>query len=198
MRAEPVATEEGQSQENFLNEIYEDDMAAENAILDMIDRTEPPGIPPDIAPTRPGGRPAKVNPIKLVAWRQAHKASIRETAMQWKVSEATVKRLSRDYGPAAALERERWQRERLDEELRQHEYEYGMMFLRLRNQRLRWVEFEWFGRCQRAKGTPQEDATEAARAAALDEADRQFREEWLRTIGPIPSGRGGSEQVEKG
>lgn len=169
-----------------MSEAYEHDMAAEQAILDHFARVEQVCEDAQERPRSVGGRPPKVDPIKLVAWRQGRKASIAETAKRWNVSEATVKRLSRDYGQAAEAERERYELERLDKELAAHEYELRMMFLRQRNEHLSWVSFGWFGAEQAAKNTPREAAVVAARDAALEKADREFREEWESRMGPIP------------
>lgn len=173
-----------------MSEAYEDDLADEQALFDRIEAANAGGggFGGDIEPPiNTGGRPHKIEPIKLVAWRQAHKASIAETAKRWSVSPATVKRLTRDYADAAKLERQRWESERLDHELWQHEYDLAMMFLGQRNKHLAFVDqFHWFGRCKRAKGTDQEAAVNAARDAAIEEADREFRETWERCMGPIP------------
>jgi hypothetical protein len=172
--------------EHFVSDAYEDDMAAERAILDQIAHAEPIDDQPELKVRNMGGRPPKVDPIKLVAWRQGRKATIAETAKRWNVSEATVKRLSRDYAKAAEAERERFQMERLDKELEAHEHSLQMMFLRQRNDHLSWVSLRWFSAEEAAKGTPNEAAVMAARQAALDEADRLFREDWERHMGPVP------------
>lgn len=169
-----------------MSDAYEDDMAAEQAILAQIARAEQLDEEPQQKTGSSGGRPPKVDPIKLVAWRQGRKATIAETAKRWNVSEATVKRMSREYAKAAEAERERFQMERLDKELEAHEDDLRMMFLRQRNEHLSWVSFRWFGAEEAAKGTPDEAAVMAARQAALDEADRQFREDWERHMGPLP------------
>lgn len=166
--------------------VYNDEIAQEQAIIDRLATVEPAPESVQNASRKLGGRPTKVEPIKLVAWRQAHNASIPETAKRWNVSPATVKRMCRDYGAAAKLERQRWEHERLDEELRQHEYAHSMMFLGHRNKHLSWISFQWFSACEAAKGTPQEASVEAARKAALAEAERDFREDWERCMGPIP------------
>jgi hypothetical protein len=174
-----------------VSDAYEDDMAAEQAILDQIARAEPVEEEPQPKLRSSAGRPAKVDPIKLVAWRQGRKASIAETAKHWKVSEATVKRLSRKYAKAAEAERERFQMERLDSELAAHEYELRMMFLGQRNRHLSWVSERWFGAEEAARGTPNEAAVLAARDAALEEADRKFGEEWESRMGPLSDLFGG-------
>ena len=81
-------------------------MAAEAEIFAMIDRTDERHDTPD-EPGQISGRPNKVDPVKLVAWRQGRDASISETARHWGVSVATVKRLSRVHAVAAAQERAR-------------------------------------------------------------------------------------------
>jgi hypothetical protein len=169
-----------------VSDAYEDDMASEQAIFDQIGRAEPVDDEPQPKVQSNGGRPPKVDPIKLVAWRQGRKATIAETAKRWNVSEATVKRMSREYAKAAEAERERFQTERLDKELEAHEDDLRMMFLRQRNEHLSWVSFRWFGAEEAARGTPDEGVVMAARQAALDEADRQFREDWERHMGPVP------------
>ena len=167
------------------NTVYDDELAEEQALIERMATAEV--APSDLEARTPKvGRPPKVEPIKLVAWRQAHKASIADTAKRWHVSEATVKRLCRQYGEAAELERQRWQCEQLDRELQEHEYAYRVMFLRQRSQHLYWAEFGWLGACERAKGTAQEDTVRAARDAALATAERQFNEDWSRSMGPIP------------
>src|SRR4051794_34127026 len=111
------------TKEHRVSDAYEDDIATEQAILDQLAGAEPIEREPQ-GPRRSGvGRPPKVDPIKLVAWRQGRKATIAETAKRWNVSEATVKRLSREYAKAAEAERERYQMERLDKELEAHEYD---------------------------------------------------------------------------
>ena len=127
----------------------------------------------------------KVDAIKLVAWRQGRNASIAETAKRWNVSEATVKRLSREHGEAAKAERQRYQMQRLDEELQQHEYELRVMFLGQRNRHLNWVDMWWHRSVETARGTPNEAAVIAAREEALEKADRDFREEWESCMGPL-------------
>lgn len=172
-----------------MSDVYEDEMAAERALLDRMEAIECQQEQDELTGPKPsskGGRPSKVDPVKLVAWRQAHSATVAETAKRWNVSEATVKRLSREYGDAAKAERKRWQCERLDEELRQHEYGYRMMFLSQRNKHIGWVDLQWFTACEEARGTPTEAATEAAREAAIERADREFRAEWERRMGPVP------------
>jgi AraC-like DNA-binding protein len=171
-----------------LSDAYDDDMDAEQAILDRINAAEAeqdvPGSPAE-QPRTIGGRPPKVDPIKLVAWRQAHSATVAETAKRWNVSKPTVQRLSREYGEAAKAERQRYQMERLDKELRAHEYGLRVMFLGQRADHLSRVSSRWFSAEEVAKGTPAEASVAAAREAALDEADREFREDWERCVGPI-------------
>jgi hypothetical protein len=160
-------------------------MAAEEAILDQIARAEAmEKEQPQKAHNR-GGRPSKVDPIKLVAWRQGRKATIAATAKHWNVSEATVKRLSREYAEAAEAERHRFQMERLDKELAAHERDLHMMFLGQRNRELSRVSERWFGAEEAARGTPDEAVVLAARDAALERAGREFREEWESRIGPL-------------
>ncbi len=169
-----------------MSDAYDNDMAAEQAIFNQIASAQEREKEQQQKPHSRGGRPSKVDPIKLVAWRQGRKATIAATAKHWKVSEATVKRLSRDYAEAAEAERQRFQMERLDKELEAHEYEIRTMYLRQRSEHLSWVSFRWFGAEEAAKGTPRETAVMAAKDAALDEADRQFREDWERRMGPVP------------
>lgn len=175
------------SEEHKVSDAYEDDMTAEEAILDQVaaaqarEQAEGPE-----KPRSNGGRPNKVDPIKLVAWRQGRKATIAETAKRWNVSEATVKRLSREYAQAAEAERERFQMERLDKELEAHEYDLWRMYHGQKNEHLNRVAFRWFGAEEAARGTPNEAAVMAARQAALDEAEREFREDWERCMGPVP------------
>ena len=178
----------GDGVENELSEAYEIDLNDEQAIFDRMtaqDTAEIPECPVDL-PINKGGRPFKVVPIKLVAWRQAHKASIRETAKRWCVSEASVKRMSRDYGEAAIQERKRWEGERLDTELRYAQNGYWQMYNRMHSERLYWVGLSWFPKCEAARGTEQATAIEAARDVALADACRDFRTEWERAMGPIP------------
>lgn len=169
-----------------LSEAYDDDTAAEQAILDHFGPEEQLLEDPQEQPRSIGGRPPKVDPVKLVAWRQGRNASIAETAKRWNVSEATVKRLSREYGKAAEAERQRYELERLDTELREHEYGQRMLFLRYRNEHLSWVSFGWFTAGEAARGTPNEAAVMAARQAAMDKADDEFRQDWERVMGPLP------------
>ena len=168
-----------------MSEAYEDDMAAEQAILDHFAREEAECEVLQEQPRSAGGRPPKVDPIKLVAWRQGRNASITETAKRWNVSEATVKRLSREYGKAAEAERQRYENERLDKELEAHAYELRVMFLGQRNRHLNWVDMWWHGPVEAARGTPNEAAVLGAREAALDKADREFREGWESRMGPL-------------
>jgi hypothetical protein len=168
-----------------LSEAYDDDMAAEQAILDHFAREEQVLEDPQEQPRSIGGRPPKVDPIKLVAWRQGRNASIAETAKRWNVSEATVKRLSREYGKAAEAERQRYEQERLDEELEAHAYGLRTMFLGQRNRHLNWVDMKWFSAVEAARATPNEVAVIAAREAALEKAEREFREDWERCMGPL-------------
>lgn len=168
------------------NSVYEEEMALEQAIVDRIAAAEPMPELPETKPRNGGGRPSKVEPIKLVAWRQAHKASIPETAKRWNVSPATVKRLCRDYGEAAKLERQRWQCEQLDKELRQHEHSLWQTFNGQLARHLSWVSLNWFPACEAAKGSEREVAIETAKEAALADAERAFRQDWERCMGPIP------------
>jgi hypothetical protein len=170
---------------------YEDDMAAERALLDRVEELqaqEEAELGPASLETSPrkGGRPTKVDPIKLVAWRQARKATVAATAKHWKVSERTVQQYSRDYAEAALAERKRWEIEKLDRELQHHENDRQLMYHRMRQEHLSWVGLEWFSKCEAARGTDQEEAVEAARDAALEEADRRFAEDWDRVMGPTP------------
>jgi hypothetical protein len=182
----PSAHALDKTKEHRVSDAYDDDMAAEQAIFDQIARAEPREEEQPQKLHSKGGRPSKVDPVKLVAWRQGRKATIAATAKHWNVSEATVKRLSREYAQAAEAERQRFQMERVDKELEAHEYGLRMMYLRQRSEHLSWVSFRWFGAEEAAKGTPKEDAVMAAKEAALDEADRQFREEWEQRMGPVP------------
>lgn len=168
-----------------MSEAYENDLAQEQAIFDTIDRAAARAAEAEPPPNL-GGRPYKADPVKLVAWRQAKKASIRETARRWRVSEATVKRWSRDYAEAAKRERDRYEQEQWDRTLAEQEYGYAMLYARLRGQHLYWAEFQWFGRCERARGTDREAATDAARESALDTADAEFQDMWRRTFGEVP------------
>jgi hypothetical protein len=169
-----------------MSDAYDDDMAAEQAILGQLAPGEPIDEQAEHKLRNIGGRPPKVDPIKLVAWRQGRKATIAETAKRWNVSEATVKRMSREYAKATEAERERFQMERLDKELEAHEHDLHMMFLRQRNDHLSWVSLRWFGAEEAARGTPEEAAVMAARQSAMDEADQKFREDWDRHMGPVP------------
>jgi hypothetical protein len=161
-------------------------MAAEQAIFDQIARAQAVEKEQPKKSQSRGGRPSKVDPVKLVAWRQGRKATIAQTAKHWNVSEATVKRLSREYAEAAEAERQRYQMEQLDKELEAHEYGLRTMYHGQRSKHLSWVSFRWLGAEEAARGTPREDAVMAAKEAALDEADRQFREEWELRMGPVP------------
>lgn len=169
-----------------MSDAYEDDLAAELETMDRIEAANRAADTP--APPAPiPGRPHCVEPIRLVAWRQAHNASIAETARRWSVSSATVKRLCRDYGAAAEAERSRWQCERLDRDLAQHCDDLTRMFLGQRSRYLNLIDgLHWFGKVERAKGTEHEATTMAERDAALAEAERQFREDWERSVGPLP------------
>lgn len=172
-----------------MSEAYENDLAEEQAIFERIEAAEPEPEVGGETPRGKMGRPPKVDPIKLVAWRQAHKATAAETAARWKVSKRTVQQLCRDYGEAAKQERKRWQMERVDRELDAAEYEFDMMFLRERNRRFYWTSFGWFGALEAARGTDREAALNEAHEAALDKADRDFREEWERLFGPVPGSK---------
>jgi hypothetical protein len=156
-----------------MSEAYEDEIAAEDAIFARIAAVEPNAEEQNPAQSKPrssGGRPRKADPIKLVAWRQAHKATVADTAKRWNVSRRTVQKFCRDFGEAAKAERKRFELERLDAELEAHERAYEMMFLRLRNMHLG------------AAGGPWREATEAE----LEAADQEFREDWKRRMGPLP------------
>lgn len=155
-----------------MSDAYETDMAQERAIYDRIAAAEAQTGPE--APVDKGGRPYKADPIKVIAWRQAHSASIRDTAKRWRVSEASVKRWTKTCGEAAKLERQRYEQDRLDRELREHEYGYRMMFLQQRNAHLFFVGLDWHGK------------ESAGRDEAMADADRMFREDWQRCMGPIP------------
>jgi len=58
------------------------------------------------------GRPAKVDPVRVVRWRQARKATIAETAKRFGISPATVKRYTRDHSEEAEQARANYRAER--------------------------------------------------------------------------------------
>src|SRR5204863_9724498 len=115
---------------------------------------------------RKGGRPKKVDPIKLVAWRQARGATVAATAKHWNVSARTVQQYTRDYDEAARQARQQWQADRLDDEEWLHEMQHWQMFNNQLSTHLGLVGLGWFSKMKAAKGTGQEAAVEAAYEAA--------------------------------
>lgn len=179
-----------------MSELYDDDLANEERIFAAIEAAEEKAesdktllqIVSDVPISkRKGGRPFAVEPIKLVAWRQAHGASIRETATRWNVSEATVKNFCKKYGDAARHERARWECERLDQELHWHEFGIWQLYNRNLSRCLALAELGWATLCEAAKNTDQEAHVAAARDAALAEAERAFRSGWESSIGMVPA-----------
>ncbi|WP_294333315.1 hypothetical protein [uncultured Sphingomonas sp.] len=170
-----------------MSEAYDDDIAEEEALFARIAAAEPAeGMEtPPITP-QAGGRPHKVDPIKLVAWRQAHKATIAATATRWSVSPATVKRLSKEYAGAAKRERSRYECSRLDKELQLHQHQLWQMYNNQLSRHLSWVALRWFPAWRDAKGTPREGAVARAEQEALQEAETQFQADWTRSMGPVP------------
>lgn len=177
-----------------MSEAYDDDLEAEQAIFDQIEAAEfeADALPQPMAAT--ARRATKIDPIKVVAWRQAHEASIAATAKRFGIGVATVKRYCRDYDAAAKLERKRFECARLDAEDQANEYAYSVMYLDHRRKYLSWIEFLWFGRCLRAKDTPDEAETETAKDAALASAEQDFTDDWLRHVGEIPAVLDGSNR----
>lgn len=167
-----------------MSDAYEDDRAREQAIFDQIEAANAAADYEE--PANAGGRPHKAEPIKVVAWRQAHNASIAGTAKRWGISPATVKRLCREYGAAATAERKRWQCEQLDREAARHAHGLWRLYNGQLARALYRVEVEWMHRCEQAKGTGQEEAVNTAMAAALEQEERQFTEGWARIVGPVP------------
>lgn len=171
---------------------YEDDLEAEEALIGRdfeaeergeVDNLELAKVDARTAGNR--GRPTKVDPVKLVAWRQGRKATVAETARQWKVSEATVKRLSREFGEAAEAERLRYQNERLDDDLETGRRQLDRMYLSQRNRARYWATFGWQTRIDAAKGTDREEAIEREIASALQAVDEEFDVEWDARFGNL-------------
>lgn len=164
---------------------YEDDLAEEAAIFDALAPQEAEVLELS-PPVSTGGRPFRQDPVKLVAWRQAHDASIADTAKRFSVSPATVKRYSRDYKEAAEQARRRWECERLDQEARQGQHRLWRMYQGQLHQALYWVDLAWFSRVKAAEGTPAEAAVASAWKNAMADAERRFVEGWETSMGPVP------------
>lgn len=81
------------------------------------------------------GRPIKVDPIKVAAWRQARKASIAATAKRFAISPATVKRYCRDHGAEAEIARADWRLQNEIADAERLEYASGML-----STTIRWME----------------------------------------------------------
>lgn len=179
-----------------MSELYDDDLANEERIFTAIEAAEE-SVDIDKSSVKAalnvsvckgkGGRPYAVEPIKLVAWRQAHNATIKQTAEKWRVSEATVKNLCKKYGDAARHERARWECERLDKELHWHEVGILQIYNRNLSRCLSLIELSWAWRCETAKGTDQEASVAVARDAALSEAEQEFRAGWEISVGAVPA-----------
>ncbi|MCE7796544.1 hypothetical protein LWE61_08205 [Sphingobium sufflavum] len=81
------------------------------------------------------GRKVHVEPVAVVRWRQACKATIADTAKRFSISEATVKRYCRDFGEQAEQERAQY---RIDREIAEAEAVDHAAFIAATN--MRWFQ----------------------------------------------------------
>jgi transcriptional regulator with XRE-family HTH domain len=77
------------------------------------------------------GRKVKIDPIKVAAWRQARKASIKETAARFGIGDATVKRYCQKHGAEAEQARADYRIEQEIREAEDIEYASGLLEIRL-------------------------------------------------------------------